>query len=138
MRRPRSIPWDTAAAGGHRLGAARHRCLGNHHGIARPGRRQRLARCPTGATDALSAQADAAGQHTGFALHQLWDGSLTAHRGLDQPRPGLGGAELPPFFQTVRVPIDGTLSWVESLLTSIPALAMIALLGLLAWQFAGA
>jgi glycine betaine/proline transport system permease protein len=37
----------------------------------------------------------------------------------------------------VRVPIDGTLTWVESLLQSPPALAMVALFGLLAWQFAG-
>ena len=41
-----------------------------------------------------------------------------------------------PFFQTVRGPIDGTLTWVESLLLSVPTLAMVALLGLLAWQFA--
>ena len=42
-----------------------------------------------------------------------------------------------PFFQTVRAPIDATLTWVEGLLTTLPTLAMIALLGLLAWQFAG-
>ena len=42
-----------------------------------------------------------------------------------------------PFFQTVRAPIDGTLTWVEGLLTGVPTLAMVALLGLLAWQFAG-
>ena len=90
----------------------------------------------TGATDALSAQADAAGQHTGFALHQLWDGSLPIEAWINH---GLAWVvqNFRPFFQTVRVPIDGTLSWVESLLTSIPALAMITLLGLLAWQFAG-
>ncbi len=42
-----------------------------------------------------------------------------------------------PFFQTIRAPIDSTLSGVEALLTSIPALAMVAVIGLLAWQFAG-
>ncbi|MEO8600376.1 MAG: glycine betaine/L-proline ABC transporter permease ProW, partial [bacterium] len=42
-----------------------------------------------------------------------------------------------PFFQTVRAPIDSTLSWVEALLLSVPSLAMVALFGLLAWQFAG-
>jgi glycine betaine/proline transport system permease protein len=41
-----------------------------------------------------------------------------------------------PFFQTVRVPIDGTLTWVEACSPRAP-LAMVALLGLLAWQFAG-
>jgi len=42
-----------------------------------------------------------------------------------------------PFFQTVRGPIDSTLSGVEGLLLSVPTLAMVGLLGLLAWQFAG-
>ncbi|MDY7574707.1 glycine betaine/L-proline ABC transporter permease ProW [Actimicrobium sp. CCI2.3] len=42
-----------------------------------------------------------------------------------------------PFFQTVRVPIDNTLSWVEGSLQSVPTLAMIAVFGMLAWQFAG-
>jgi ABC-type proline/glycine betaine transport system permease subunit/ABC-type proline/glycine betaine transport system substrate-binding protein len=42
-----------------------------------------------------------------------------------------------PFFQTVRLPIDSTLNWVQGLLTGLPTLAMIALIGLLAWQFAG-
>ena len=42
-----------------------------------------------------------------------------------------------PFFQTVRLPIDSTLNWVQGLLTGLPTLAMIALIGLFAWQFAG-
>ena len=42
-----------------------------------------------------------------------------------------------PFFQTIRAPIDATLSGVESLLTSVPSMVMIALMVLLAWQFAG-
>lgn len=42
-----------------------------------------------------------------------------------------------PFFQTVRAPIDGMLSGVEGLLTGVPSMVMIALLALLAWQFAG-
>ena len=72
----------------------------------------------------------------GFALHQLWDGSLPIEAWINH---GLAWVvqNFRPFFQTVRVPIDGTLSWVEGLLTSIPSLAMIALLGVLAWQFAG-
>ncbi|MGP1628306.1 MAG: glycine betaine/L-proline ABC transporter permease ProW [Giesbergeria sp.] len=91
---------------------------------------------PANAHDALAGQIDGAGQSTGFALHQLWDGSLAIEAWINH---GLAWVvqNFRPFFQTVRVPIDGTLSWVESLLTSIPALAMIALLGLLAWQFAG-
>jgi len=42
-----------------------------------------------------------------------------------------------PFFQTVRAPIDATLTGVESLLTSVPSMVMIAVMVLLAWQFAG-
>ena len=91
---------------------------------------------PAGSADALASQASAAGHQTGFALHQLWDGSLPIEAWINN---GLAWVvdNFRPFFQSVRVPIDGTLSWVESLLTSIPSLAMIAVLGLLAWQFAG-
>jgi glycine betaine/proline transport system permease protein len=42
-----------------------------------------------------------------------------------------------PFFQTVRVPIDNTLMWVEGSLQTLPSFAMVAIFGLLAWQFAG-
>jgi glycine betaine/proline transport system permease protein len=89
-----------------------------------------------GTPDALAGQADAAGQQSGFALHQLWDGSLPVESWINH---GLAWVvqNFRPFFQTVRVPIDSTLSWVEGLLTSIPSLAMIMLMGVLAWQFAG-
>lgn len=82
--------------------------------------------------------ADALGldHSTGFELHQLWDGSLPVESWINQ---GLEWVvqNFRPFFQTVRGPIDSTLTGVESLLQSIPSLALIALLGLLAWQFAG-
>ncbi len=73
---------------------------------------------------------------SGFALHQLWDGSLPMEAWINQ---GLGWVvdHFRPFFQTVRGPIDTTLTGVESLLLSTPSWALIALMGLLAWQFAG-
>lgn len=73
---------------------------------------------------------------TGFQINQFWDGSLPVERWINH---GLDWVvtNFRPFFQTVRVPIDSTLSSVEALLQSVPALAMIALIGLLAWQFAG-
>ncbi len=76
--------------------------------------------------------ADAAGFH----LSQLWDGSLPIENWINQ---GLAWTveHFRPFFQTVRAPIDTTLASVESLLLSVPTLAMIALLGLIAWQCAG-
>ncbi|WP_225783264.1 glycine betaine/L-proline ABC transporter permease ProW [Xenophilus sp. Marseille-Q4582] len=76
------------------------------------------------------------GAPDGFSLSQLWDGSLPVESWINQ---GLAWTveHFRPFFQAVRGPIDATLSGVEGLLQSVPTLAMIALLGLLAWQFAG-
>jgi len=70
------------------------------------------------------------------AWHQLVNGSLPLERWINE---GLAWAveHGRPYFQAVRLPIDGTLKAVESMLTSLPALAMVALIGLLAWQFAG-
>lgn len=72
----------------------------------------------------------------GFQLQQLWDGSLPLDAWIND---GLTWviAHFRPFFQSVRAPIDGTLAWIESLLTGTPMLAMVGVLGLLAWQFAG-
>ncbi|RYX96023.1 MAG: proline/glycine betaine ABC transporter permease ProW [Comamonadaceae bacterium] len=71
-----------------------------------------------------------------FHLSQLWDGTLPVENWIND---GLGWvvANFRPFFQTVRAPIDTTLTSVESALLSVPVPAMIALFGLLAWQFAG-
>jgi glycine betaine/proline transport system permease protein len=81
---------------------------------------------PDSAADAVS----------GFHIQQLWDGSLPFESWINQ---GLNWVVLHfrPFFQTVRTPIDSTLTSVEGLLQSMPSMAMIALISLLAWQFAG-
>ncbi|MHB1199207.1 MAG: glycine betaine/L-proline ABC transporter permease ProW [Polaromonas sp.] len=73
---------------------------------------------------------------SGWHIQQLWDGSLPVQSWINS---GLDWIVLHfrPFFQTVRVPIDSTLSWVEALLQNVPSVAMIVLFGLLAWQFAG-
>lgn len=96
------------------------------------------------ATDWLNAPppaADLAGTVDPTAASSLnpgqWlDGSVPVQAWINQ---GLGWAveHFRPFFQSVRAPIDGTLSGVEGLLTSLPAPAMVVLAGLLAWQFAG-
>ncbi len=67
---------------------------------------------------------------------QWFDGSLPVEAWINQ---GLSWAveHFRPFFQSVRAPIDATLTGVEGLLTSLPAPAMVVLAGLLAWQFAG-
>ena len=84
-----------------------------------------------GADAGLAAAPDA-----GFHLSQLWDGSMPVEGWINQ---GLAWVveHFRPFFQNVRAPIDGTLQWLESVLTTLPTMAMIALIGLLAWQFAG-
>ena len=79
---------------------------------------------------------DASGAADGFALQRLWDGSMPVEAWIND---GLGWVvtHFRPFFQTVRLPIDATLGGVQSLLTTLPSLAMIALVAMLAWQFAG-
>jgi len=89
------------------------------------------------ATDSwLSKPAAAATDATGFQISQLWDGSLPIQSWIND---GLAWTvdNFRPFFQTVRAPIDATLGSVEALLLSVPTLAMVALLGLIAWQCAG-
>lgn len=71
----------------------------------------------------------------GGLLQRLWDGSLPLESWINQ---GLGWVvqHCRPFFQAVRAPIDGTLGGVDTLLHSVPALAVIVVIGLFAWQFA--
>ena len=90
----------------------------------------------SGASDWLDAPTIDTDAVTGFQIQQLWDGSLPVESWINQ---GLDWVvdNFRPFFQTVRAPIDSTLTSVEGLLQSVPSLAMIAFIGLLAWQFAG-
>src|SRR5690606_2605043 len=72
----------------------------------------------------------------GLQLQQLWDGSLPLDAWINQGLTWVAD-NLRPFFQSVRVPIDSTLAWIEGLPTGTPMLAIVGVLGLLAWQFAG-
>lgn len=67
---------------------------------------------------------------------QITTGSLPVENWIND---GLGWAveHLRPFFQTVRIPIDATLSGVEQLLLTLPWPVLTVLVALLAWQFAG-
>lgn len=83
----------------------------------------------------LDAPAAAQPAHdTGMHLSNMFDGSLPLEAWINQ---GLGWVveHFRPFFQAVRAPIDGVLSGVEGALMSLPTLGVIAILGLLAWQF---
>lgn len=91
----------------------------------------------TPATDSwLNAPAAAPDAVSGFQIQQLWDGSLPVEDWINS---GLDWVvdNFRPVFQTIRTPIDSLLTNVEGLLQSVPTLAMIALIGILAWQFAG-
>lgn len=92
---------------------------------------------PAQAAHGAAAHAAAHADSAGFHLQQLWDGSLPIASWINH---GLGWAveQARPFFQTARVPIDATLGGMQSMLTGLPALPTIGVLGLLAWQFAGA
>jgi glycine betaine/proline transport system permease protein len=136
---PAVTPWDLPAAAPDAASTAAPADVVDPWGAATAG---------SGASDSADSWLDAPAQAaatdlastdatpTGWQIQQLWDGSLPIESWINE---GLGWLvqNFRPFFQTVRAPIDGTLTWVESLLTSMPALAMVALLGLLAWQFAG-
>jgi glycine betaine/proline transport system permease protein len=93
---------------------------------------------PTPPTDTawLDAAAPAAtsGQADGFQLMHIFDGSLPLEAWINQ---GLGWVveHCRPFFQAVRAPIDATLAGVGDLLLAAPSLMVIAIVGLLAWQF---
>ena len=95
---------------------------------------------PVAAVDAggewLSAPSGDAGNTDSSGLQQLFDGSLPISDWINQ---GLDWtvSHFRPAFQALRVPIDATLGGVEHLLTSAPATLVIALIGLLAWQFSG-
>lgn len=87
-----------------------------------------------GATDPHAATAT--GQGLADTLHQAFNGTLPIESWINT---GLSWAvdHGRPYFQALRLPIDGTLNTVQGLLTQLPALVMVALIGLLAWQFAG-
>ncbi len=73
----------------------------------------------------------------GFALQQLWDGSLPVQDWINQ---GLDWLVLHfrPLFIAMRGPVDTLLGGVEAALQYPPTMLMIGLLSLLAWQLAGA
>ncbi|HYP70238.1 MAG TPA: glycine betaine/L-proline ABC transporter permease ProW [Variovorax sp.] len=88
------------------------------------------------ASHALAQAGASAHDAGGFALRQLWDGTLPVEQWINH---GLNWVvtNFRPFFQSVRLPVDQALSGIERMLGGLPAPAVIALVALLAWQFAG-
>jgi glycine betaine/proline transport system permease protein len=78
--------------------------------------------------------APAATPENGNVLNHLFDGSLPLQAWINE---GLGWVveHCRPFFQAVRAPIDATLTGVSDVLLAAPAPVVIAIIGLLAWQF---
>nr|WP_314539546.1 glycine betaine/L-proline ABC transporter permease ProW [uncultured Massilia sp.] len=70
----------------------------------------------------------------GVDLTRIFDGALPLQSWIND---GLGWvvAHCRPFFQAVRAPIDATLNGVADVLQAAPSLVVIAIIGLLAWQF---
>jgi len=73
-------------------------------------------------------------QASSFDLTHLLDGALPLQSWIND---GLGWVveHFRPFFQAVRAPIDATLSGSSEVLLAVPSLVLIAIIGLLAWQF---
>ena len=88
------------------------------------------------ASHALAQAATSAPDAGGFALHRLFDGTLPVEQWINH---GLDWVvtHFRPFFQSVRLPVDQALSGIERMLGGLPAPMVIALVGLLAWQFVG-
>jgi len=88
---------------------------------------------PPGDTAWLDA-AKPAEHASGVPLSHLFDGALPLESWINQ---GLGWVveHCRPFFQAVRLPIDATLNGVGEVLMAAPSLMVIAIIGLLAWQF---
>jgi glycine betaine/proline transport system permease protein len=91
---------------------------------------------PPGDTSWLDAAGPAAmpDPAAGSLLGRLLDGSLPLQAWIND---GLGWvvAHCRPFFQAVRAPIDATLAGVSDVLLAAPSSVVIAIIGLLAWQF---
>ena len=90
---------------------------------------------PPGDTAWLDAVPAVKPEHAGGVdLAHIFDGSLPLQDWINQ---GLGWVveHFRPFFQAVRAPIDATLNGASAALLAAPSLVVIAILGLLAWQF---
>lgn len=82
----------------------------------------------------LDAAPAASPDQASVGLSDLLDGSLPLQSGINDAL-GWVVEHFRPFFQIVRAPIDATLDAVSALLLAAPALAVIAVIGVLAWQF---
>jgi len=90
---------------------------------------------PPGDTSWLDATPAVPVEHSGgLDLTHLFDGSVQLEAWINH---GLGWVveNFRPFFQAVRAPIDATLTGMGDVLLAAPAPAVIAIAGLLAWQF---
>lgn len=127
-----SSPWDTAGQATPEAAPA----VSDPWGSAGESAANTATDAAAASSNWLDAPVAAVPADTGWHIQQLWDGSLPIQSWINQ---GLDWVvvNFRPFFQAVRVPIDNTLTWVEALLQSVPSVAMVALFGLLAWQFAG-
>jgi glycine betaine/proline transport system permease protein len=86
--------------------------------------------------DWLSQAAPAPEQEPFNILHPFQDAIIPLDVWVEQLLDWVVG-NFRPVFQAIRWPVDGVLSTMEAALLGVPAVIMLALLGLLAWQAAG-
>lgn len=83
----------------------------------------------------VASTADAHGNSLSQIWHQITHGGLPVQDPINQALNWIV-AHCRPFFQAVRAPIDATLTGVTDVLQALPAVVLIVLFALLAWQFA--
>src|SRR5690606_17671527 len=83
----------------------------------------------------VASTADAHGNILSKILHQITHSGLPVQDPINQALNWIV-AHCRPFFQAVRAPIDATLTGVTDVLQALPAVVLIVLFALLAWQFA--
>ncbi|MCB1962980.1 MAG: glycine betaine/L-proline ABC transporter permease ProW [Rhodocyclaceae bacterium] len=122
-------PWATPAAEAPADAAA---APANPWGSAAPA----PAETPAASGDWLGTPPEAAPEPPFDWLHPFNEAVLPLDTWVDQ---GLNWVvdNFRPFFQAVRLPIDATLTGIEQALLAVPALLMILLFGLIAWQVSG-
>ena len=96
----------------------------------------RRAASPSGAGGDWLSQAVPAKETTFDVLHPFENASIPLDVWVEHLLDWVVG-NFRPVFQAVRWPVDGVLSTIEAALLGVPAIIMLVLLGLLAWQAAG-
>ncbi|MBB4285277.1 glycine betaine/L-proline ABC transporter permease ProW [Roseospira goensis] len=128
-----SNPWATGG-GGDSAAPASESPASNPWGSSGGGDARTGGEAPAG-SDWLS-QAPAAKEESFDILHPFEEALIPLEFWVEQFLDWLV-TNFRPVFQAIRWPVDGVLSTIEVALLGVPAIIMVVLIGLLAWQAAG-